>query len=74
MEEFTKGMSGKIKQFYASAGSDLDAHGGVHRCKVCGHETAHQPGDGAKFLKNGWPEHCGQSTKWITQRQLDDGE
>lgn len=58
-----------IKDFYAETGAELDEKGGVHRCKVCGHEISHQPGDGAKFLRTGWPKHCGQSTQWITDQQ-----
>jgi len=71
MDEF-KDILGNIKSFYQETGNDLDAQGGVHRCKVCGHEIPHNQGDGAKYLSKGWPEHCGKGTVWVTQKQLED--
>lgn len=65
---------------HGSIGADLDAFGGVHRCNECGYEILMKPGDAAYYLRHGWPRHCGQGMRWVTDRELaeeaaaDDGE
>ena len=49
-------------------GQDLDARGGVLRCRRCKRE---QPMAGAHgHLRTGWPECCGETMEWLTARQL----
>ena len=71
MDEINRIMS-NIQNMYTDIGSSLDASGGVHRCKVCGYEIPHMPGDGARYTAHGYPKHCGKTTRWVTQRQLDE--
>jgi hypothetical protein len=49
-------------------GQDLDARGGLLRCHRCKRE---QPMRGAGgYLRDGWPECCGETMEWLTARQL----
>lgn len=58
------------QNLHTNIGADLDAMGGVHRCKVCGYELPMQPGDAAYYLRHGWPRHCEQGMRWVTAREL----
>lgn len=49
---------------------DIAPFGGILRCNVC--QTEAPLGDIARNLRNGWPECCGYTMTWITQRQLDE--
>jgi hypothetical protein len=50
--------------------AELQSHGGILRCHVC---QAEQPlGDTGRHTAHGWPECCGETMPWITQRLLDE--
>ena len=51
----------------------LSGFGGYLRCRTCGHsEDLGDPG--RRVTGEGWPQCCGYTMEWITQRQIDDGE
>lgn len=45
-------------------------HGGYLRCEYCGHRAALR----SEYWRTGWPQHCGYTMRWWTQRQIDAGE
>lgn len=49
-------------------GATLDSLGGVLRCGCCGGEQAMY--GASRYLRNGWPECCGFTMRWVTSRQL----
>jgi hypothetical protein len=54
---------------HAAIGADLSGHGGVLRCTGdCKREQ--ELGDIAAYLRDGWPECCGYTMTWVTQRLL----
>jgi len=55
---------------HARIGAGLQGFGGILRCTVCGIERPLVRVGVA--LKVGWPEHCGYTMRWVTQRQLDE--
>ena len=54
-------------------GNDLAKLGGVLRSNKCGHEQTMTADQIAAYLRRGWPEHCGHTMRWVTQRELDAG-
>jgi hypothetical protein len=58
----------RMASFHEHAGKNLDALGGVLRCRRCNRE---QPMAGAgDYLRTGWPECCGETMEWLTAQQL----
>ena len=53
--------------------TDLNDHGGLLRCGKCGLQQPLGDANARTFGGLGWPEHCGETMIWVTQRQLDDG-
>ncbi len=51
-------------------GEDLKPLGGILRCDKCRKEQ--DLGNVGHNLKDGWPECCGYTMTWVTQRQLDE--
>lgn len=48
--------------------ADLSVFGGILRCGTC---KAEQPlGDPGPYIRHGWPQCCGQTMTWVTQKQL----
>ena len=71
-EQQFKALIEQASQLHKRMGEDLAGLGGVHRCKVCGHQTEPLTAEQiSSYLKSGWPRHCGQGMRWITQRELD---
>ena len=56
---------------HESIARDLRPVGGILRCEQCGHEEKLQNARIGGYLASGWPECCGYTMMWITQRQLD---
>lgn len=50
--------------------NDLSALGGLLRCTTCGHEQPLNKPAIAQYMQTGWPEHCGYTMTWVTQRLL----
>jgi hypothetical protein len=48
--------------------ADLSLFGGVLRCATCGGERP--LGNVAGYLSHGWPEHCGHTMSWVTNKLL----
>lgn len=47
----------------------LKKFGGLLRCMTCGREDSLGDPD-ARVNGEGWPRCCGQTMRWITERQL----
>ena len=61
-------MVSKARDAASLIGADLAPAGGILRCGTCGTE---QPlGDVGHHLGHGWPQHCGLTMTWVTQRML----
>lgn len=62
----------EIARHYASIhhaiGADLAHFGGILRCITCGNQKP--LGHIARHLRDGWPRCCGETMRWITERQL----
>lgn len=50
-------------------GSELKGFGGHLNCETCGHQQ--ELGNAGKYMRTGWPKHCGQTLRWITQNEID---
>jgi hypothetical protein len=37
---------------------------------MCGLEVPLNPNNIGYYLSNGWPEHCGYTMSWVTERLL----
>lgn len=61
-----------VRSFSGEAGTDLQAFGGFLQCGACGHRE--ELGDVGSRLRDGWPQCCGYTMTWWTQRQIDAGE
>lgn len=70
-EKQVSGILGRVNRFKGAITEEYNALGGLLRCRQCGHEQALHDGDAGRYLFNGWPEHCGYTMTWVTQRQLD---
>lgn len=70
--EYFRHMITNAKNLHTNMGRDLAQHGGVLRCRQCGHEQSLNAEQIAHYLAHGWPKHCGQGMSWVTQRELDD--
>ena len=60
-----------VQGFYADAGAKLD--GGELLCRRCGRKLPMRAGDGASYLRSGWPKCHGETMELLTQRQLELG-
>ena len=73
----TDDTDGYVQRFVARAAGihdaiagDLADTGGLLRCQKC---PAGQPlGDIAGYLRDGWPQHCGRTMLWVSQKLLDE--
>jgi len=48
--------------------------GGYLRCETCRRQTPVHTEDTARYLRYGWPACHGQTMRWWTQTQIDNGE
>lgn len=51
----------------------VNGFGGILRCGTCG-ATAPLGNAGERLTRIGWPQCCGYTMTWWTQRQIDAGE
>lgn len=56
---------------YRAMATDVAPLGGLLRCTTCGAEHVLSENRIARFLASGWPQHCGYTMRWVTQRELD---
>lgn len=54
-----------IDAMYSDISNILDTPGAFHRCRVCGFELDHKPGDGGYYTRYGWPKHCGKTMIFV---------
>jgi hypothetical protein len=71
------GMDARLAQIverattlHSAIAADLSGFGGILRCTECG--WTRPLGDVACRLRSGWPECCGYTMTWVTQRELDE--
>ena len=60
-----KDIPQRINAMYSEISDILDTPGAFHRCRVCVHEIAHNPGDGGYYTRYGWPKHCDRTMEFI---------
>jgi hypothetical protein len=67
---YAQEIATRASTIHEAIGADLAEAGGLLRCGGCGTE---QPlGDVADHLRNGWPQCCGYTMLWMTQRLLNE--
>lgn len=54
-----------VKSMYGEISGILDTPGAYHKCKVCGNEMSHNPGDGGRYTRHGWPKCCGYTMTFV---------
>jgi len=52
--------------------ASLRHFGGVLRCHNCKFERRLDGRKINRYLSSGWPQHCGMTMEWVTQRLLDE--
>lgn len=62
----------RIRSMPETIGTDLQSFGGFLQCGTCGHRRP--LGSVGHKLRHGWPQCCGYTMTWWTQRQIDAGE
>lgn len=67
-------FSERVSDLPAVIGSELDQFGGILRCETCRLKVSMETGRAGRHLAGGWPECCGYTMRWWTQRQIDAGE
>lgn len=63
-----------INNMYAEITDSLDQFGGFLRCETCGSIKELEVGAAGRYTRKGWPECCGRTMRWWTQKQIDNGE
>jgi len=61
----------EIKVFVAEVTKELDSLGGHLECTKCHKTKQLSKNKISYYLSNGWPECCGQTMQWYTQKELD---
>ena len=69
MDDFAKGVLGRVKAFKQDVASELDEFEGHLHCDSCGYSKPIAAGDAGHYLFNGWPKHCGETMRWITKNE-----
>lgn len=59
-----------IRDLHSKIEADIKPLGGVLRCRQCGYETQIADEPLGQYLAQGWPQCCGETRIWITDRQL----
>jgi len=54
---------------HAAIAADLSGFGGILRCTECRREQGLSEEQIARYLRSGWPKHCGRSMRWVTRQQ-----
>jgi hypothetical protein len=69
MNEIKKILN-RAATLHQKMGAGLHAMGGYLICAPgCGERRTLLPGQIARYLRHGWPEHCGRTMQWITAKQ-----
>ena len=50
----------KCASLHQDIANDVWPNGAILRCQECGHEVEISAEDCARYLKLGWPKHCGR--------------
>jgi len=59
-----------LQNLHADIAADLYPDGGWLKCIECGRRQSFTTSDAGRYLKSGWPEHCGQLMIVIGLRPL----
>jgi hypothetical protein len=63
----------RARSLVPAIAADLSGFGGILRCTgECGRREELDRARIEACLRHGWPECCGHSMRWVTQRELDE--